>query len=140
MTTVTGMVVATLFVLVMNRVLPEDLAHRDTWEKSSFWLAWLATLVHATWRSTAVLQARMSKAWAEQCWAIALLGALAVVLNAVTTGDHLGRTLMAGYWPVAGVDLMLLAERVCCGGRGAQASGNEPPRCVSVSPEVPDYA
>ena len=50
----------------------------------------------------------MSKAWVEQSWAIAVLGALAVVLNAVTTGDHLGRTLSAGYWPVAGVDLMLL--------------------------------
>jgi len=33
---------------------------------------------------------------------------LAVVLNAVTTGDHLGKTLSAGYWPVAGVDLLLL--------------------------------
>jgi hypothetical protein len=108
-TTVTGMVVATLFMLTINRVLPEELAHRDTWEKSSFWLTWLATLVHAAWRSQAVLQARMSKAWAEQSWAIALLGVLAVVLNAITTGDHLGRTLTAGYWPVAGVDLMLLA-------------------------------
>lgn len=108
-TTVTGMVVATMFVLVMNRALPEDLAHRDLWEKCSFWLAWVLTLVHATWRSTAVLEARMSKAWEEQSWAIAVLGVLAVVLNAATTGDHLGRTLSAGYWPVAGVDLMLLA-------------------------------
>ena len=140
-TTVTGMVVATLFMLVMNRLLPEDLAHRDTWEKSSFWMAWLATLVHAIWRSTAVLQARMSKAWAEQSWAIALLGVLAVVLNAVTTGDHLGRTLMAGYWPVAGVDLMLLAFAfiaVIAARRLQQRSTN--PIAAPATLEEPEHA
>jgi uncharacterized iron-regulated membrane protein len=108
-TTVTGMIVATLATLVMNRALPEDLANRDLWEKGSFWIVWLLTLAHAAWRSEAVLDARMSKAWIEQSWAVAALAALAVVLNAATTGDHLGRTLSAGYWPVAGVDLMLLA-------------------------------
>jgi hypothetical protein len=30
-------------------------------------------------------------------------------LNWITTGDHLIATLSAGYWPVAGVDLTLLA-------------------------------
>ena len=28
----------------------------------------------------------------------------------MTTGDHLLRTLKEGYWPVAGVDLFLLAS------------------------------
>ena len=106
--TVTGMVVAAMFMLVMNRVLPEGIAQRDLWEKGSFWFAWLVTLAHATWRASAVLEARMSKAWAEQCWVIVLLGVGAVLLNALTTGDHLGKTLGSGYWPVAGVDLMLL--------------------------------
>jgi uncharacterized iron-regulated membrane protein len=113
--TVTGMLVATLAVLVMNRLLPEDLANRDLWEKSSFWIAWLLTLLHAMGRSGAVLQARMSKAWVEQSWVIAVLATLAVVANAVTTGDHLGRTFSAGYWPVAGVDLMLLASAAAAG-------------------------
>jgi hypothetical protein len=108
-TTVTGMVVATLSVMVVNRVLPEDLAHRDVWEKGAFWLAWLLALLHAAWRSAALLRSRMSKAWAEQCWIIAFLAAAAMALNAISTGDHLGRTLSAAYWPVAGVDLMLLA-------------------------------
>jgi uncharacterized iron-regulated membrane protein len=111
-TTVTGMVIATVFVLVANRVLPENVAQRDLWEKSAFWLAWLLTLLHAGWRSEAVLRARRSKAWAEQCWAIAVLAVVAVFLNALTTGDHLARTLTARYWPVAGVDLMLLATSV----------------------------
>jgi protein-S-isoprenylcysteine O-methyltransferase Ste14 len=106
------MVVATLSIMVANRILPEDLTNRDLWEKWSFWGAWLVTLFHAAWRSTAVLQARLSKAWIEQSWAIVVLAVAAVVLNAVTTGDHLGRTLSAGYWPVAGVDLMLVAAAV----------------------------
>ena len=108
-TTVTGMVVATLSILVVNRLLPENLPQRDLWEMSTFWLVWILTLVHAAWRSSALREARMSKAWPEQCWTIASLALSAAVLNAVTTGDHLGRTLSAGYWPVAGVDLMLLA-------------------------------
>jgi uncharacterized iron-regulated membrane protein len=137
-TTVSGMIVATLFLLVMNRVLPEDLPNRDVWEKGSFWFAWLATLLHALWRSSAVLQARLSKAWAEQCWAITLLGALAAVLNAVTTGDHLARTLSAGYWPVAGVDLMLLASALI----GALAARKLQARAIADVPDpgVPDYA
>jgi len=38
-----------------------------------------------------------------------------VVANALTTGDHLLRTLGQGYWPVAGVDLMLLATASVAG-------------------------
>lgn len=108
-TTVTGMVTATLTILVANRLLPEELAQRDLWEKSTFWAAWALSLVHAMWRSSAVLKARTSPAWAEQCWAIVVLAIGAVVLNAVTTGDHLFKTLSEAYWPVAGTDLMLLA-------------------------------
>jgi hypothetical protein len=109
-TTVTGMVAATFTMLVANRLLPEELSQRDQWEKGLFWSGWLVTLLHAAWRSSAVLHARRSKAWAEQCWAIAALAIAAVLLNALTTGDHLLRTLSSGYWPVGGVDLMLLAS------------------------------
>lgn len=109
-TTVTGMVVATLAMLVVNRVLPDSLSQRDLWEESTFWIAWLLALVHAAWRSAALREARVSKAWREQCWAIAVLAVTAVLLNALTTGDHLVRTIATGYWPVAGVDLMLLVS------------------------------
>ena len=108
-TTVTGMVTAALAMLVANRLLPEDIANRDIWEKSAFWGAWLLALGHAAVRSATVLEARLSPAWAEQCAAIAGLAVAAVVLNAATTGDHLLRTLSSGYWPVAGTDLVLLA-------------------------------
>ncbi|WP_421882192.1 PepSY-associated TM helix domain-containing protein [Methylibium sp.] len=109
-TTVTGMLVATLAMLVVNRVLPPDLAQRGHWEETAFWAAWLIALVHAFWRTAPVLQARIAPAWREQCWALAALAVAAVLLNWATTGDHLVRTIGAGYWPVAGLDLTLLAS------------------------------
>ncbi|MBK8162362.1 MAG: PepSY domain-containing protein [Gammaproteobacteria bacterium] len=109
-TTVTGMLVATLSILVANRLLPADLAHRGDWEERIFWFAWLAALAHAYWRTAPVLQACIAPAWAEQCWAVAGLAVLAVLLNWITTGDHLLRTIGEGYWPVAGFDLAMLVS------------------------------
>jgi uncharacterized iron-regulated membrane protein len=107
--TVTGMVIAAVAMLVANRVLPADLPGRGDWEKYSFWGAWLIALAHALWRTAPVLQAHIAPAWREQCRALAVLAVLAVLLNWATTGDHLARTIVTGYWPVAGVDLSLLA-------------------------------
>jgi len=106
--TVTGMLVATLAMLVANRLLPSDLAQRADWERASFWGAWLLAWVHAALRGRAVRDGRPSAAWREQCAAIAVLAPAAVLLNWVTTGDHLAKTLAAPYWPVAGFDLTLL--------------------------------
>jgi uncharacterized iron-regulated membrane protein len=111
-TTVTGMLIATLAILVANRLLPEDLAHRDSWEKNIFWSSWCLCLLHALWRSAPVLQARIAPAWREQCWAVALLALAAPLLNWITTGDHLLNTLGHGYWPVAGLDLVMLLTAV----------------------------
>lgn len=52
---------------------------------------------------------KLNPAWREQCWAVAVLAVAAVLLDWITTGDHLLRTIGTGYWPVAGVDLSLLA-------------------------------
>ncbi len=106
-TTVTGMLIATTAMLVVNRLLPSDLPMRGDWEERLFWLAWLLAAAHAAWRTAPVKQARLAPAWAEQCVAIAVLSVLAVVLNWVTTGDHLLKTI-GHYWPVAGVDLVLI--------------------------------
>lgn len=109
-TTVTGMIVATLGILVANRLLPEDLPARGDWERHAFWGIWLLALLHAGWRSAPVALGLANPAWREQCWAITALAVAALLLNWITTGDHLVRTLAAGYWPVAGVDLFLLAS------------------------------
>ena len=109
-TTVTGMLVATLAMLIGNRLLPDDLPARGDWEKYIFCGAWLLAFAHAIWRTAPVAEARMAPAWAEQCWAVAVMAVAAVLLNWVTTGDHLLRTLGQGYWPVAGADLFMLAS------------------------------
>jgi uncharacterized iron-regulated membrane protein len=107
--TVTGMVAASIAMLVANRALPEAMADRKFWEEAAFWGAWLLALAHAWWRTAQVLQARIAPAWREQCWAIAALAVLAVLLNWATTGDHLVKTVFTQtYWPVAGLDLSLI--------------------------------
>ncbi len=106
--TVTGMLVATASILLVNRLLPADIAHRATWEEGAFWSAWGLALVHALIRGAPVQYARLSPAWHEQAWLFAGLAYAAVLANWLTTGDGLWKTLPEGYWPVAGLDLALL--------------------------------
>ncbi|WP_440222421.1 PepSY-associated TM helix domain-containing protein [Dokdonella sp. MW10] len=112
-TTVTGMIVAACGMLVANRLLPEALPQgwpgRGDLERYLFWAAWALAMLHAFVRSAPVARGLSNPAWREQCFAIAALAVSAVVLNAVTTGDHLLHTLSRAYWPVAGLDLALLA-------------------------------
>jgi uncharacterized iron-regulated membrane protein len=96
-----GIVTATLAFFVANRALPPELLDRESIEVWVFYGVWLATVAHA-W-------ARPRRAWIEQCWALAVLSLAAVVLNALTTGDHLLRSLADGLWPVAAMDGLLLA-------------------------------
>ncbi len=112
-TTVTGMLVAACGMLVANRLLPEAMPQgwpgRGDFERYAFWALWLFAMLHAFVRSAPVARGEANPAWREQCVAIAVLAVAAVVLNAATTGDHLLNTIPRGYWPVAGVDLALLA-------------------------------
>lgn len=103
---VTGILVATVAFFVVNRLLPieatflgEGRAALEVW---TFYLVWLASFIHA-W-------ARPQRAWMEQSSALALLALSAVLLNWITTGDHLVRSLgLRHLWPIAGMDLLLLA-------------------------------
>jgi hypothetical protein len=106
--TVTGTLIATTSMLVVNRLLPAGIEARGSWEQLAFCLAWLLALGHALWRTAPVRRARIAPAWWEQCWAVAVLALSAALLNWATTGDHLLRTIGNRYWPVAGVDLVLL--------------------------------
>jgi uncharacterized iron-regulated membrane protein len=118
-TTVTGMLIATLGILIANRLLPDTLPAgwpaRGNLEQYLFWATWALALTHAMVRSAPVAHARTNPAWREQCWAVAAMAVAAVLLNWITTGDHLLKTLSTGYWPVAGVDLFLLTGAVIAG-------------------------
>lgn len=101
-----GIIVASVSFMVINRILPLGVSFvgiaRYALEIWVFYLIWLATFAHAWWQP--------QRAWARQLRAIAALAVLAVILNWVTTGDHLLRSLsMPHLWPIAGVDLGLLA-------------------------------
>jgi uncharacterized iron-regulated membrane protein len=106
--TVTGIVIAAVSLLLANRLLPENFANRSDWEEGAFWSSWGFSFLHAGWRASRLPDARPSPAWREQCWAIAALALGAVLANWMTTGDHLFATLARGYWPVAGLDLAML--------------------------------
>ncbi|MDQ7746971.1 PepSY-associated TM helix domain-containing protein [Hydrogenophaga pseudoflava] len=124
--TVTGMVIAATGMLVANRLLPPDLAGKGDWEKTAFFGLWALALAHALVRSAPVAQARMNPAWREQCWAIVALSVAAVALNAITTGDHLVKTVFTDtYWAVAGVDLSLLASAALAGWAARQLARRE---------------
>lgn len=113
-TVVTGMLVATLSMLIANRLLPDVMPAgwplRGAMEKNIFWGSWLLAGAHAYWRTAAVAAGRLAPAWREQCLAIAVLAIAAPLMNWITTGDHLLRTIGSGYWPVAGADLFMLAS------------------------------
>lgn len=100
-----GTLVATLAMLVANRLLPLGLAERPSREAAVFFVVWALMLLHAAWRGG---QPFGRKHWEEQAWLIAILAAAAVVLNAVTTGDHLLLTLWTRQWAIAGMDGVLL--------------------------------
>lgn len=65
-----------------------------------FYLVWLAALFHGWIRGKA--------AWGEQAWWLGALCVAAVSLNWITTGDHLGASLLKGDLAIAGMDAMLL--------------------------------
>lgn len=84
-----------------NRLLPLGLAERPAAEANVFFYAWGAALLAAfLWPK------RMM--WAAQLYLGAALFALVPVVNALTTNAHLGVTLLAGDWVLAGFDLMML--------------------------------
>lgn len=100
----TGLLIATLGFLIINRLLPLGLEGRASMEVWVFHGVWIAAILHG------VIRGR--DAWRGQAWMIAGGSLLAVLLNAVTTGQGLPSSLFAGPWPVAGIDLFLLVSAV----------------------------
>jgi len=108
-----GILVATLVMLIANKLLPDGMPGRASLEQWIFFAAWLGTLFHPLTRAWQARHCRDIRiAWREQAWASAVLALLAVALNAMVTGDHVLRTLPQGALAVAGTDLVLLLTAV----------------------------
>jgi uncharacterized iron-regulated membrane protein len=106
-----GVVLATLAMLVANKVLPGELPKRELVEQLVFFGVWIAALAHSLARAIYMrFQSDIRTAWREQAWACVGLALAAVTLNALMTGDHLFHTIRQGDFAVAGTDLVLLAS------------------------------
>lgn len=117
---VTGIIVATGVFFVANRLIalgmhPRGIAPID-WEPMMFFIAWLLSFLHAALRGRS--------AWMDQCFAIAMVGAAAVVLNWITTPHHLIETIGSGMWSIAGMDLCLLVGAAIAAWAGVQLRSN----------------
>lgn len=110
---VCGIIAATLAFFLANQWLPRQEMvwgmARERCEVWAFYAVWIVSLAHALARIAANRRVGHLLAWREQCAAVAVMAGSAAVANAWVTGDHLLRTLGQGAWPVAGMDLSLLA-------------------------------
>jgi uncharacterized iron-regulated membrane protein len=113
-----------------NRLIPVGIEGRPAWEAHAMFIAWAVMLLHAFVRPR-------GRAWAEQLWIAAAAFGLLPLLNALTTARHLGVTLPAGIWGLAGFDLAMLALGVAF---GAVAWTRTRGRPRPIGPAVPAKA
>ncbi len=99
--TIAGLFISVAAFFWANRLLPADLPGRQFWESRAFFAAWGLSLVYAF-----LFQHRK---WRDLLAAAAVALALVPVVNALTTSRHLGASLPAGDWVMAGFDLTCLA-------------------------------
>lgn len=85
-----------------NRLIQADFAARRDWEAHALFIAWATLLAYPALRPA-------RRAWMEQLGLAAGAFALLPLLNALTSQRHLGLTLPAGDWVLAGFDLTALA-------------------------------
>jgi len=100
--TLIGMPAGVAFYFWANRLLPVAIADRAAWEANALFLVWGQALLYAWLRNDT------RKTWIELSWFAALAYALVPVINWLTTDKHLGVTLPAGDWVLAGFDLVML--------------------------------
>ncbi|MBV7482058.1 PepSY domain-containing protein [Bordetella sp. BOR01] len=101
---IAGLCVALAVFFWANRLLPAELAGRASLETRAFFIAWALTFLYAF-----MFRTRM---WRDLLSLAAGLSLALPVLNAMTTTRHLGVSLPAGDWVMAGFDLTALASGV----------------------------
>jgi hypothetical protein len=100
--TVIGLPIGLAAYFWANRLLPVDLAGRADWEVHVMFIVWAVAFLYAGMRPP-------RPAWWEMCALAAAVYGLIPVLNAMTTERHLGVTVPAGDWDLAGIDLAAVA-------------------------------
>ncbi|WP_458097565.1 PepSY-associated TM helix domain-containing protein [Roseomonas sp. WA12] len=134
--TVAGLPVAMAGFLWLNRLLPVTTPDRGNAEVDGFFIIWALCLLHA------VLRLGSRRGWVEQFALAGVLGLALPVLNALTTHSHLGITLPAGEWVLAGLDLTVAALGAALAlaalylARHQPAPARRPRRTASLSPEA----
>ncbi|MDP2034911.1 MAG: PepSY-associated TM helix domain-containing protein [Polaromonas sp.] len=99
---IAGLMIAIPAFFWTNRLLPVGMAARGQAEIDLFFGAWaVAAIAGLAWPTR--------RMWMVQLGTAALLFGAIPLLNAVTTATHLGVSVPAGLWAVAGVDLGCLA-------------------------------
>jgi uncharacterized iron-regulated membrane protein len=98
---IAGLPVAIAAYFWANRLIPTDFAGRREWEVHTMFIVWGVMLAYPAFRPAL-------RAWVDELrlasWAFALLP----LVNAWTTNRHLGVTIPAGDWVLAGFDLTVL--------------------------------
>lgn len=139
--TIAGVVFGVAAFFLANRLLPAEMPGRQVWEVRAFFSAWGLSLVYAF-----LFQRRK---WQDLLAIAAASLALVPVVNAFTTSRHLGVSLPAGDWVMAGFDLTCLGSAALFGwmarkaarARKAPAKASakaraERPAAKTVSPQV----
>ena len=100
--TVIGLPIGLAAYFWANRLLPTDITNRGAWEVHVMFITWGLAFLYAGLRP-------LNRAWLEISVISGLAYGFIPVLNALTTQRHLGITIPAGDWALAGIDLASFA-------------------------------
>ncbi|CAB3877069.1 PepSY-associated TM helix domain-containing protein [Achromobacter sp. CF-sbj1-Ac2-l] len=126
--TIAGLFIAVAAFFWANRLVPAELPGRQLWEVRAFFAAWGLSLAYAFLFP--------KRKWVDLLRLAAISLALVPVVNALTTSRHLGVSLAAGDWVMAGFDLTCLAGALLLGwiARKAARARKAPARGAAKTP------
>jgi len=104
--TIAGLLIAMPVFFLANRLLPVDLPDHANWEVKLFLWSWGAAFVYGF--------VRQRQAWRDLNALAGLLFLSVPIVNALTTSRHLGQSLPAQDWVMAGFDLTMIASGIFC--------------------------
>ena len=126
---IAGLMIAIPAFFWANRLLPVGMAARGQAEIDLFFGVWaVAAIAGLAWPTR--------RMWMIQLGVAALLFGAIPLLNAATTATHLGVSIPAGLWAVAGFDLSCLAlgaALLACAGRLGRRKPVRPQRAAPAS-------